>query len=74
VRVAAVNAVVSILLSLAGIVLCGGTGALAAFGLVNALGLGGVSSALIAVIAGVVVSTLLWVLGVAALRSLGWLK
>jgi hypothetical protein len=69
-----VNAVVSILLSLVAIVVCGGLGALAAVVLVNALGLGGVLSAIVAVFAGVLVATLLWALGIVALRSLRWLK
>jgi len=53
---------------------CGGAGALAAFALVDAIALTGPLSALVAVAAGVVVSTLLWVIGIAALRSIGWLK
>ena len=68
------NAVVSILLSLVAIILCGGAGALAAFALVSALGLDGVLSAIVAVLVAVVVATLLWALGVAVLRSLRWLK
>ncbi len=73
-RGAALNAVVSILLSLAAIVLCGGAGALAAFALISALSLGGVFSAIVAVIVAIVVSTLLWALGIVTLRTLGWLK
>lgn len=68
------NAAVSILLSLVAIVVCGGVGALAAFALVNALGLGGVVGAIVAVLAAVVVATLLWALGVVVLRSLGWIE
>lgn len=68
------NPAASILLSLVAIVLCGGLGALAAFALVGALDLRGVLSAIVAVFIAVGVSTLLWALGVAALRSLRWLK
>jgi len=73
-RDAPVNARVSMLLSLFAIVLCGVAGALAAFALVSALGLAGVFSAIVAVIVGVVVATLLFALGIAALRALRWLK
>ena len=73
-RGAEVNAVVSILLSLVAITVCGGTGALAAFALVSALGLQGVFSAIVAVLVAVIVSTLLWALGVAVLRLLRWLE
>ena len=66
--------VVSVLLSLVAIVVCGGAGALAAFALVDAIDLTGAVSALVAVATGVVVSTLLWVIGIVALRSIGWLK
>lgn len=73
-RLTSVSAVVSILLSLVAIIVCGSAGALAAFALVDAIALTGAVSALVAVATGVVVSTLLWVIGFAALRSIGWLK
>jgi hypothetical protein len=56
------------------VVLCGGAGAIAGFGLVRALGLPSLASAIVASIAGIVVATLFWILGVAVLRGLRWLK
>jgi len=66
--------VVSILLSLVAITLCGGVGALAAFALVSALGLDGVFGAIVALIVAVIVATLMFALGIMLLRSLRWLK
>jgi hypothetical protein len=64
----------SILLSLAAIIVCGGAGAIAAFVLVQAIGIGGVLGAFVAVVVAIAVATLLWALGVALLRSLRILK
>ena len=64
----------SILLSLAAIIVCGGAGAIAAFALVQALGIGGVLSAFVAVVVAIAVATVLWALGVALLRLLRVLK
>lgn len=62
------------MLSLAAIIVCGGAGAIAAFALVQAIGIGGVLGALVAVVVAIAVATLLWALGVALLRSLRILK
>ena len=64
----------SIVLSLVAIVLCGGLGAIAGFGLARSLSLDGLAGALVAAMTAIVVATLLWIAGVAALRGLGWLK
>lgn len=71
---ATVTGVASILLSLLAVILCGGVGALAAFALISALGLGGVIGAIVALIVAVIVGTLLFALGIMVLRSLRWLK
>jgi len=68
------NSVLSLLLSLAAITLCGGAGAMAAFALTRAIGVSGVIGAIVGVVVGVVVATLLWASGVALLRALRWLK
>ena len=68
------NPIVSLLLSLVAIVCCGATGVLAAFAVVRALDLAGVVAALLAVVIGVLVATLMWAGGVALLRSLRVLK
>lgn len=62
------------MLSLAAIIVCGGAGAIAAFALVQGIGIGGVLGALVAVVVAIAVATLLWALGVALLRSLRILK
>ena len=62
------------LASLVAVILCGGTGALAAFVLVRELGLSGVIAALIASVVAIVVATLLWIAGVALLRGSGLIK
>ena len=68
------HSIPSLLLSLVAIIVCGGAGAIAAFALVQAIGTGGVLSAIVAVVVGIVVATLLFALGVALLRSLHLLK
>jgi hypothetical protein len=68
------NSFPAIVLSLLAIVLCGGLGALAGFALVRILGLSGTLGALAAVVAGMVVATLAYGLGVALLRKLGAFK
>ena len=68
------NSFPSILLSLVAIIVCGGAGAIAASALVQAIGIGGVTSAIVAVVVGIVIATLLFALGVALLRSLRFLK
>jgi len=64
----------SIALSVLAILLCGGAGALAGFGVVAALGWSGTGGAIVAVAIGMVVATLAWAAGVAILRGLGWLR
>jgi hypothetical protein len=70
----AVNSFASRLVSGVAVALCGGAGALAGLWLARALGLPDVAGALVAATAGIVVATLLWILGVAVLRGVGWLK
>jgi len=60
--------------SLVAITLCGAAGVLVALAAVRALGLDGVVAALVAVIVGVLIATLLWAGGVALLRSVKVLK
>ena len=62
------------MVSLVAIVLCGGVGAIAGFGLARSLSLDGLAGALLAAITAIVVATLLWIAGVAVLRGLGRLK
>ena len=64
----------SLMASLVAITLCGATGVLGAFAIVRALGLDGVAAALVAVVVGVLIATLLWTAGVVVLRSLKVLK
>lgn len=64
----------SLMASLAAITICGAAGVLVALAAVRALGLDGVGAALVAVIIGVLVATLLWASGVALLRALKVLK
>jgi hypothetical protein len=61
----------SVLWSIAGILLCGLTGALCGWGLVTVLGLSGVPAALLGAIIGMVVATAAWVGLTYALRKLG---
>ncbi len=60
--------------SLVAITICGAAGVLVAFAAVRALGLDGVVAALVAVVVGVLIATLLWAAGVALLRSMKVLK
>jgi hypothetical protein len=64
----------SLAASLVAITFCGALGVLTAFSIVRALGLGGVIAALVAVVVGILVATLLWAGGVAVLRSIKVLK
>jgi hypothetical protein len=68
------NPIVSLLLSLVAITCCGATGVLVAFAVVRALGVSGVVAAILAVLVGVLVATLMWAGGVALLRALRWLR
>ena len=62
------------LVSFVAVILCGGTGAVAAFALTRELGLSGVVAALVASVVAIVVATLLWIVGVAVLRGSGLMK
>jgi hypothetical protein len=64
----------SILGSVVGILVCGVAGGFAAWMLVDALGVGGVSAALAAAVIGMVVATALWAAGSSLLRALGWIR
>lgn len=68
------RAMTSIVLSVFAILLCGGLGALAGFGLISAIGWSGVGGAIIAALTGMVVATLAWIAGAMVLRRLGWLR
>jgi hypothetical protein len=60
--------------SLAGILVCGGTGGFVAWLAVNAMEIEGVSGAILATAIGMVVATALWVAGASLLRALGFLR
>jgi len=64
----------SLMASLAAIAVCGAAGVMGALAIVRGLGLQGVVAALVAVIVGVLVATLLWAGGVALLRSMKVLR
>jgi hypothetical protein len=60
----------SLMASIVAIAICGAAGVLGALATVRALGLDGVVAALVAVVIGVLIATLLWAGGVALLRSM----
>ena len=62
------------LANIVGIAFCGLLGGLVAWALVRWLDLGGVGGAIIAVLAGMIIATAAFALGIALLRVLGWLK
>jgi hypothetical protein len=64
----------SIVLSVLGILVCGGLGALAGYGAVSAIGWTGTGGAIVAAVIGMVVATLAWVAGTTLLRRAGWLR
>lgn len=64
----------SIVPSFFAMLVCGGLGAVAGYAAVHALGWSGTLAAIVAVTLGMVVATLVFALGVAALRKLGWLR
>ena len=64
----------SMLGSILGILVCGVAGGIAAWSGVNALGIDGVSGALLAAVIGMVVATALWAGGSSLLRALGWIR
>ena len=64
----------SIFGSIVGILVCGVAGGFAAWMIVSALGIDGVTGALVAAVMGMIVATALWVAGSWLLRSVGWLQ
>ena len=62
----------AIVWSVVGILFCGGLGGLAAWAMVTTLGWQGTPGAIIAVIAGMVISVALWTGLTVLLRALGW--
>jgi len=64
----------SIFGSIAGILVCGVAGGFAAWMIVSALGIDGVTGALVAAVMGMIVATALWAAGSWLLRSVGWLR
>jgi len=63
-----------IVLNLVAIILCGGLGGVAGFGLIRTFELNGVTGALVAALVGMVVATLAWAAGVSLLRVLGLVR
>jgi len=63
-----------LLASIVAIVICGAAGVVGAVAIVRSLGLDGVPAALLAVLVGVLIATLLWAGGVALLRTMKVLK
>ena len=64
----------SIFGSIAGILVCGVAGGFAAWMIVSALGIDGVTGALVAAVMGMIVATALFAVGSWLLRSVGWLR
>jgi len=64
----------SIFGSIAGILVCGVAGGFAAWMIVSALGIDGVTGALVAAVVGMIVATALFAVGSWLLRSVGWLR
>jgi hypothetical protein len=60
-----------IVLNLLAIVLCGGLGGVAGFGLIRMLDLTGIVGALVAAVVGMAIATLAWAAGATLLRALG---
>ena len=60
--------------SLIGILLCGGMGGFAAWTVVNALEMDGVTGAIVAAAIGMIIATALWTGGSRLLRTLGFLR
>ena len=60
----------SIVLSLVGIVICGGIGGVAAWALVTATGIGGVTGALLAAVIAMAIAVVAWIAGTSLLRML----
>ncbi|MFO1311250.1 MAG: hypothetical protein U1F41_04205 [Burkholderiales bacterium] len=68
------DAMMSIVWSVAGIILCGGVGAICGWLLTQALGLDGAGAAIVAAIAGMVIATASWTGLTVLLRKLGILR
>jgi hypothetical protein len=67
---AASDVVLSFIFRLCAIAVCGGSGALLAWLLINSLGWTGVGGAITGVITGTALATLFWVGGIALIRAL----
>ncbi len=72
--VASHSAMLSILPSAIAILICGVSGAVIAWTVVDALGWTGVGGAIVTAIIGMVAATLLWGLGVGVVKALGLRK
>ena len=68
------RSLLSVLLSVIAILACGALGAAAGMGVRAALSLDGVAGALVALFVAMVVATLAWALGSAALRAAGLIR
>ena len=64
----------SILGSIVAILICGVAGGFAAWMIVSALGIDGVTGAFVAAVMGMIAATALWAGGSWLLRSVGWLR
>lgn len=64
----------AIVISVLGILACGTLGALAGFGLIQAIGLAGTFGAIVAAASGMVVATAAWALGATLLKKAGLLR
>lgn len=65
---------VSVLLSVLGVLVCGGLGGLAGWAAMSAIGWTGTAGAVVAAIIGMVVATVAWVAGAALMRKVGLLR
>ena len=65
------RAVILVTANLAAIIVCGGLGGIAGYGLAHALDLSGVTGALVAAFAAMLVATFAWAAGSALSRTIG---
>jgi hypothetical protein len=64
----------SIVYSVIGILICGMLGGIAAWALVAALGLDGVTGSIVSAVVGMAAAFVLWVATTSLLRALGWIR
>ena len=64
------RSVVLVAVNLVAIIVCGGLGGVAGYGLVHALDMSGVTGALVAALAAMLVATLAWAAGSAVVRTI----